>query len=129
MTSDTVGWVGSGFRAVVREGAQGLGRWSSCISHTIFQPGDRDHIWKAGSREKVYEGEKKLDMSSQSCPTLCDCMERSPPGTSVHGIPQARPLDWIAIFFSKDHPNQQVTCRSPALQVDSLLSESPGKQI
>ena len=56
-------------------------------------------------------------------------MERSPPGTSVHGIPQARPLDWIAIFFSKDHPNQQVTCRSPALQVDSLSSESPGKQI
>ena len=60
MASDTVGWGGSGFRAVVREGAQGLGRWSSCISHTIFQPGDRDHIWKAGSREKVYEGEKKI---------------------------------------------------------------------
>ena len=34
------------------------------------------------------------------CPTLCDCMDCSPPGSSVHGILQARVLEWGAIAFS-----------------------------
>ena len=33
--------------------------------------------------------------SHQSCPTLCDPMDRSPTGTSVHGILQAKILKWI----------------------------------
>ena len=37
----------------------------------------------------------------QSCPTLCDPMDCSPPGSSVHGIFQARVLGWVAIFSSK----------------------------
>ena len=37
----------------------------------------------------------------QSCPTLCDPMDRSPPGSSVHGILQARILEWIAISSSR----------------------------
>ena len=37
---------------------------------------------------------------SQSCPTLCNRMDHSPPGSSVHGIFQARILEWVAIFFS-----------------------------
>ena len=37
----------------------------------------------------------------QLCPTLCDPVDYSPPGFSVHGILQARILDWVAIFFSK----------------------------
>ena len=36
-----------------------------------------------------------------SCPTLCDSMDYSPPGSSVHGILQARVLEWVAIPFSK----------------------------
>ena len=40
----------------------------------------------------------------QSCPTLCDPMDCSPPGSSVHGIFQARVLEWVAIAFSyKQH--------------------------
>ena len=38
---------------------------------------------------------------AQSCPTLCDPMDCSPPGSSVHGIFQARILEWGAIAFSK----------------------------
>ena len=38
--------------------------------------------------------------SLQSCPTLCDPMDCSPPGFSVHGILQARTLEWVAISFS-----------------------------
>ena len=35
----------------------------------------------------------------QPCPILCDPMDCSPPGSSVHGILQARILEWVAIFF------------------------------
>ena len=35
--------------------------------------------------------------SLQSCPTLCDPIDGSPPGSSVHGILQARVLEWVAI--------------------------------
>ena len=38
--------------------------------------------------------------SFQSCPTLCDPIEGSPPGSSVPGILQARTLEWVAIAFS-----------------------------
>ena len=37
----------------------------------------------------------------QLCPTLCDPMDCSPPGSSVHRISQARILEWVAIPFSK----------------------------
>ena len=37
---------------------------------------------------------------AQSCLTLCDTMDYSPPGSSIHGILQARILEWVAIFFS-----------------------------
>ena len=38
--------------------------------------------------------------SLQSCPTLCDPIDCSPPGSSVHGIVQARTLEWVAFAFS-----------------------------
>ena len=36
----------------------------------------------------------------QSCPTLSDCVDCSPPGSSIHGIFQARVLEWVAFAFS-----------------------------
>ena len=38
--------------------------------------------------------------SLQSCPTLCDPIDSSPPGSPVPGILQARTLEWVAISFS-----------------------------
>ena len=38
--------------------------------------------------------------SLQSCPTLCDLIDGSPPGSPVPGILQARTLEWVAISFS-----------------------------
>ena len=38
--------------------------------------------------------------SLQSCPTLCDPIDSSPPGSAVPGILQARTLEWVAISFS-----------------------------
>ena len=44
---------------------------------------------------------KKESEVAQSCPTLCDPMECWLPGTPVHGIFQARILEWVAISFSR----------------------------
>ena len=41
---------------------------------------------------------------AQSCPTLSDPMDCSLPGSSVHGIFQARVLEWVAIAFSEGEP-------------------------
>ena len=38
---------------------------------------------------------------AQPCPTLRDAMDGSPPGSSTHGIFQARVLEWVAIAFSE----------------------------
>ena len=59
-----------------------------------------------------------LAKSLQSCPTLCDPMDCSPPGSSVHGILQARILEWVAMPFSRGSPHpgiKPVSLISPAL--------------
>ena len=58
----------------------------------------------------------------QLCPTLCNLM-----GYAVHGILQARILEWVAVCFSRDLSNPGIEPRSPALQADSLPAEPPGK--
>ena len=60
---------------------------------------------------------------TQLCLTLCDLMDYSLPGSSVHGILQARILEWVAIRFSKGFPDPGIEPESPALQVDSLPSD------
>ena len=45
------------------------------------------------------------------------------PDSSVHGISWARILEWVSISFSRELPDQKLESRSPALQVDSLLTE------
>ena len=63
---------------------------------------------------------------AQSHPTLCNHMDCSPPDSSVHGISQARVLEWGAISSSRDLPNPGIEPASLALQVDSLpLSHNP----
>ncbi|CAI9166201.1 unnamed protein product [Rangifer tarandus platyrhynchus] len=54
-------------------------------------------------------------------------MDHSMPGYSVHGFFQARILEWIAIPFSQGYSQSRIEPVSPALQADSLPSESPGK--
>ena len=44
----------------------------------------------------------------QSCPTLCDPIDGSPPGSSVPGILQARILEWVAISFSSIYPEKTI---------------------
>ena len=64
---------------------------------------------------------------AQTCPTLCNPMDCSTPGSCVHGILQARILHWVAIPFSRGYSRPRIEPGSPALQADSLPSESQGK--
>ena len=64
---------------------------------------------------------------AQSSLTLCDPMDYSPPGSSVHGILQARTLCGLLVPFSGDLPNPGIELGSPELQADSLPSEPPGE--
>ena len=60
---------------------------------------------------------------AQLCPTLCDPMD-----CIVHGILQARILEWVAFSFSRgDLYNPGIEPRSPTSQVDSLPAEPQGK--
>ena len=65
----------------------------------------------------------------QSCPSVCHSMGCSLPGSSVHGVLQARILEWVAMPSSGDLPGPEIESRSPALQVDSLPSELRAKTL
>ena len=58
---------------------------------------------------------------------LCNPMDRSLPGSSVHGILQARILEWVAISFSRGSSQPRIEPRFPTLEADALTSEPPGK--
>ena len=63
---------------------------------------------------------------AQSCLTLCDPMDSSPPGSTIHGIFQARILEWAAISFSRGSSQpRDGTCVSCI--TDTLPSEPPEK--
>ena len=62
-----------------------------------------------------------------SCLTLCDPMDCSPPGSSVHGILQARILERVAISSSRRSSQPRDRTQVSHIAGDSLLSEPPGK--
>ena len=75
----------------------------------------------------------KWSKLAQSCPTLCDPMDCSLPGSSIHGILQARTLEWVAMpssrGSSRPRDQTQVAGIKPKLRADSLLLAPPGKPV
>ena len=67
---------------------------TSCLFPHVLSQGHFDST-------KKELGARRTLLVSQSCPTLCEPMNYSPRDSSVHGILQARILEWVAIFFSK----------------------------
>ena len=63
----------------------------------------------------------------QWCLILCDPMDCSPPGSSVHGIPQARLLEWLPCPSLGDFPIPGIEFMSPALAGGFFTTEPPGK--
>ena len=69
---------------------------------------------------------------AQLCPTLCDPINCSLPGSPVLGISQAIILEWVAISYSRDLPDPGIEPKSPvspALAGGLLTTEPPGKPI
>ena len=66
---------------------------------------------------------------AKSCLTLCDPMFTCPPGCSVHGILQARILEWVANSFSRGYPDPGIERTSPALAGISLLLSHLGSPL
>ena len=66
---------------------------------------------------------------TKSSLTLCDPVDCSLPGSSVHGVLQARILEWVACSSPGDLPNTGIKPASPTLQVVSLPLSQQGKPL
>ena len=90
----------------------------------------RLHTWRELSGVSFMR--REWHTLAQSCPTLFDPMDRSPPGSSVHGILQASILEWIAISSSKGSswPRDQthtscISCIAGGFFTPRALREAP----
>ena len=109
-------------------GGRSFGLVSYILNITIF------HIFKIFPLKNWFTDIKILYISSyaaaavaKSCLILFDLMDCSPPGSSVHGISQARILEWIAIFSPRaSSPPRDQTCLS-CLAGGFLTTEPPRK--
>ena len=84
----------------------------------LAQVGDGDEICEGGCAQLL-----------QLCPTLCDPLDYSPSGSSVHGILLLRVLEWVVMPFSRGPSPSGIEPMSPAssaLQVESLLLSHQG---
>ena len=77
---------------------QGAGRPEKVIG--VLKPGVRGSIVNETREPTLSPGTAATAKSLQSCLTLCDPIDSSPPGSPVPGILQARTLEWVAISFS-----------------------------
>ena len=75
------------------------GAWQATV-HRVAESDRTEQLKKIKNSIHIYIPWVRAK-SLQSCPTLCDPMDCSPPGSSVHRILQARMLEWVAIFFCR----------------------------
>ena len=90
---------------------KGMDTQSSILAWRIPWTGEPGRLQSMGSQRVRHNWAMKhififmlcavLCLVTQLCPTLCDSTDCSPPGSSVHGISQARILEWVAIPFSR----------------------------
>ena len=67
-----------------------------CVAESLCCPPETTVTVLTGYAAAAAAAAKSL----QSCPTLCDPIDRSPPGSPIPGILQVRTLEWVAISFS-----------------------------
>ena len=104
-----------------------------CTHFPCWVPGGSDgevSTYSAGDRGSI-PGLGRSPGGGNGNPLQYSCLENpmdcSLPGSSIHGIFQARILEWVAISSPGDLPNPGIEPRSPSLQADTLPSEPPGK--
>ena len=105
------------------EPASVLGSWDTEINAPGTPPWRNSEGWhRACQAVRMPSAQKVKVKRAQSSLTLCD-----PTDCKVHGILQARILEWVAFPFSKGSSQPRIEPRSPALQADSLFAEPQGK--
>ena len=98
-----------------------------------LEPSLQRLVWMNARNIWVKGGIRKLNDAGQViflCGWLCNFLDYSPPSSSVHGIFQARVLEWVAISSSRGSSNPGIKPASPVsptLQADSLSTEPSGK--
>ena len=85
------------------------------VLHSICQQIWKTQQWPQDWKRSIFIPIPNKSEVAQSCLTLCDPMDSSLPGFSVHGIFQARVLEWVAISFAGDLPNPGIEPGSPTL--------------
>ena len=84
---------------LLRKHFKRLPSWTVCFS----KAGGPSYSGVVGGLREVCKHPKELEvLVPQSCLTLCDLRDGSPPGSPVRGILQARILEWVATLFSRE---------------------------
>ena len=100
----------------------------TCIANLVYKNSTlniKTYKCKVNGQGTIYHINTKQKKASvkvlvaQLCPTLCDPMDCSPPGSSVHGILHARILGWVAFLLCKIFPTWGSNPGLPVLQADS----------
>ena len=89
-----------------------------CVSCFLFV-GNR--LYSASMTFSVFQV-----LLAQSCPTVCDSMDCSPQGSSLHGVLQVKILEWVATPFLVALHDPGIEPWSPVLQEDSLPTDPQG---
>ena len=122
------GWFPLGLTGLISLQSKGFSRVFSrptIWNHQFFsaQPSLWSHI-----KRSLYNSHICVCMLvTQLCPTLCNPMDCSPPGSSANGISQARILEWVAVSFSRGYSGPRDTTQFSWIEADSSLTEPPGK--
>ena len=82
---------------------------------------------KADSLQDSFQSCCLCCLVSKSCPTLCNPMDCSPPGSFIHGISQARILVWVAISFSRGSSQSRDQAHISCLAGGFFTTEAPRK--
>ena len=103
----------------------------ACTFETLRQGVNPDHLRLFGPAWATVISSMKWPccLVAQACPTLCNPMDCSPPGSSTHGILQARILEWVAISFSRGSSRPRDRTWLPALQANFFTVGPPAKPI
>ena len=109
----------------------------SCPGNSLLPPMDPRRLWPPllssvsflpDHGTSGFPGDAVCVLVAQLCPTLCNSINCSPPGSSVYGVSQARILECGLPFPSPgDLPHSEIEPGSVAMKVDSLWSEPSGK--
>ena len=90
-------------------------------------------LWRRGSDieddalQEIWRVQRTCPLCGSFAGFLCNPVDCSPPGSSIHGVLQARILEWVAVSFSRGSSQPRDLTQVSHVEADTLTSEPPGK--